>query len=102
MRLLALLVFAFLAVPQEREWRVKIGDAGFNPPVIQVRAGDTVAWMNVRGEYHSVRGSGFDSGWIEPGMSWQRVFLEPGDYEYACGSHPEETGRVVVLGPIGP
>jgi len=56
----------------------------------------------VREEGHSVRGSGFDSGRIEPGVSWERVFLEPGDYDYACGGHPNETGRVVVTAPDKP
>ena len=102
MRSLAILVLAFLGSPQEREWRIKIGDGGFNPPVIQVNVGDTVVWMNVREEGHSVRGSGFDSGRIEPGVSWERVFLEPGDYDYACGAHPNETGRVVVPAPDRP
>ena len=38
----------------------------------------------------------FDSGLIEPGRSYERVFDRPGDYAYHCTPHPFMTGHVIV------
>lgn len=94
--LAALALLLLLPAPQEREWRILIGDEGFMPRQVSVNVGDTVVWMNVSDEYHSVAGEGFDSGPIEPGTSKQRVFRSPGDFAYVCEEHPDQTGVVVV------
>jgi plastocyanin len=38
----------------------------------------------------------FDSGLIDSGRSFERVFDRPGSYSYHCTPHPFMHGRVIV------
>jgi plastocyanin len=77
---------------------VRIANLAFNGGVVRVRAGATVRWVNEDQLQHSVTadGGGFDSGLIEPGRAYERMFDRPGEYPYHCTPHPFMTGRVIV------
>jgi plastocyanin len=77
---------------------VRIANLAFDGKVIRVRAGATVRWLNQDQLQHSVTADngGFDSGLIDPGHAYERVFDRPGDYAYHCTPHPFMTGRVIV------
>ena len=58
----------------------------------------SMRWTNGDQLQHSVTADdgSFDSGLIEPGRSYERVFDRPGDYAYHCTPHPFMTGHVIV------
>ena len=92
-------------------------DMGFVPAAITVNAGDKVVWKNSSPVIHNVVDDAskalsvvdvqlpsgvrpFDSGLLQPGQSFSRVFREPGVYRYVCTLH-EGSGMkgVVVVRP---
>jgi len=77
---------------------VRIANLTFDARTVHVRAGTTVRWTNSDQLQHSVTADdgSFDSGLIEPGRSYERVFERPGDYAYHCTPHPFMTGHVIV------
>jgi plastocyanin len=77
---------------------VRIASLTFDARTVRVRAGTAVRWTNTDQLQHSVTADdgGFDSGFIEPGRSYERVFDRPGDYAYHCTPHPFMTGHVIV------
>ncbi|HKT59159.1 MAG TPA: cupredoxin family copper-binding protein [Gemmatimonadales bacterium] len=77
---------------------VRIANLAFDAKVVRVRAGTTVRWTNNDQLQHSVTADdgSFDSGLIDPGGSYERVFDRPGDYAYHCTPHPFMTGHVIV------
>jgi plastocyanin len=69
----------------------------FSPNPIDVRVGDTVTWTNDHRESHTVTSSsGFDSGIIEPGQSFNHTFEKTGTFQYYCELHPSMVGKVNV------
>jgi len=96
---------------------VGMTDMGFVPPAITVNVGDKVVWKNSSPVIHNVVDDAskalstidvklpsgahpFDSGLLQPGQSFSRVFTEPGIYRYVCTLH-EGSGMkgVVVVRP---
>jgi plastocyanin len=77
---------------------VRIANLSFTPGELRVRAGARVRWVNGDQVQHSVTADNgaFDSGLIDPGQSFERVFDRPGTYSYHCTPHPFMHGRVVV------
>ncbi len=77
---------------------VHIANLAFAGGEIRVHMGATVRWINEDQVQHTVTGDegGFDSGLIEPGQTFQRVFDRPGTYPYHCTPHPFMHGRVIV------
>jgi plastocyanin len=77
---------------------VRIADLSFLPGDVRIRVGTRVRWMNGDQVQHSVTddGGAFDSGLIEPGLGFERVFDRPGTYAYHCTPHPFMKGRVIV------
>lgn len=89
-------------------------DMGFVPPAITVNVGDKVVWKNSSPVIHNVVDdtskalstidvklpSGahpFDSGLLQPGQSFSRVFTEPGIYRYVCTLHEGSGMKGVVI-----
>jgi len=69
----------------------------FQPPVLEVRAGDTVVWMNKDPFPHTVTSpSSFDSKIIFADKSWRYVAKRRGDFPYACTLHPIMKGELRV------
>jgi plastocyanin len=77
---------------------VRIANLGFDGKVIRIKAGERVRWVNEDQLQHTVTADdgGFDSGLVNPGRTFERVFDRPGEYAYHCTPHPFMTGRVIV------
>ena len=72
----------------------------FEPAAITVPDGTTVTWTNNDSAQHTVTqdpaGSGFASGALTPGSTFENTFDTAGTFEYFCEIHPSMTGTVVV------
>ena len=70
----------------------------FQPPHIQVPVRTTVTWTNGDQVPHNVK---FDDGPksdnLSFGATFQRVFNDPGTYDYECTIHSGMVGRVTVV-----
>jgi plastocyanin len=77
---------------------VRIVNLSFGPSEVRVRAGTRVRWANGDQVQHSVTADdgAFDSGLIDAGRTFERVFDRPGTYSYHCTPHPFMHGRVIV------
>jgi len=80
---------------------VLIEDFNFDPPHIQVKAGDTVTWtQGADGAPHTATADddAFDSGSLsDEGDTFEFTFEEAGEYPYHCKIHPEMLGLVTVV-----
>ncbi len=93
---------------------VGMTDMGFVPPAITVNVGTKVVWKNSSQVIHNVvddagkalskvdvklpaGASPFDSGLMQPGQSFSRVFTEPGVYRYVCTLHEGSGMKGVVI-----
>jgi len=93
---------------------VGMTDMGFVPPAITVNVGDKVTWKNSSQVIHNVVDDAskalstidvklpsgahpFDSGLLQPGQSFSRVFTEPGIYRYVCTLHEGSGMKGVVI-----
>jgi len=75
----------------------------FEPAVARVRPGQTVAWVNASGDYHTVTftdPSIPSSPGFGPGESFERRFDRSGTYRYVCAYHRGMVGEVVVAGAV--
>ncbi len=75
---------------------VSIQNFKFNPMSITINKGDTVTWINHDSIAHTATGTGFDSGSIADGASFQYTFKDAGTYNYICSYHPYMKGQVIV------
>lgn len=84
---------------------VKLTDADqFVPAHVSVHVGDTIRWVNVSSQVHTVTDDSrraayaadaalppgapaFNSGFLKPGASYTRTFTVPGTYRYFCIPH---------------
>jgi plastocyanin len=76
---------------------VTIQNFAFNPPSVEVSAGDTVRWTNKDSVEHTVNGQSFGSGLIPKGQNYEFLFNTPGVYNYNCSIHPDMKGTVTVV-----
>jgi len=76
---------------------VTIQNSAFNPPSVEVSAGDTVRWTNKDSVEHTVNGQTFGSGPIPKGQNYEFLFTTPGVYNYDCSIHPAMKGTVTVV-----
>ena len=72
---------------------------GYDPVVIEVGAGTSVAWHNGGAQFHTVTsdspGRPFDLG-LDPGKDAAFTFAQAGTFAYHCGVHPQMKGTVLV------
>ena len=68
----------------------------FDPPLLEVRKGDTVEWKNADITPHTATAQTFDSGSIASDASWRHTFTEAGDFPYTCTFHPDMKAVVTV------
>lgn len=79
--------------------RVRINDnARFSPRVLTVTRGTRVRWVNNDNLRHtSTSNTGiWESGTLQTGDSFNRIFRQVGTFRYHCRIHPQITGRIVV------
>jgi plastocyanin len=82
------------AASQANSYLVRQKGQMFNPGVLSIREGETVAILNDDGElihhaYVDSKSFSFDSGDQEPGSKTDIVFSVPGDFVVLCGIHPK-------------
>lgn len=78
---------------------VTVTDGGFSPSTLEVRAGDSITWVNEGQMAHQVGSDavGFEtSPMIQPGEAFFQTMIEPGTFEYLCPPHPNMLGTVIV------
>ncbi len=77
---------------------VHMRDFTFDPETITIRAGQSVEWINDDAVMHSATAddTSWDSGEIDGGRTWSRVFEKPGTYAYYCDDHTYMKATVVV------
>jgi plastocyanin len=70
----------------------------FSPNPVEVKAGETVTWINDDSRRHTVTSKDgvFDSGMMGKGQSFSFTFDKAGEYPYFCEPHPNMVGTVVV------
>ena len=78
-------------------------DFKFVPKTVTISVGETVTWSNNGQSPHTVTGSGFNSGNLNPGQSYSHTFGAPGTYAYHCQYHVQQgmVGTVIVTGSGG-
>jgi nitrite reductase (NO-forming) len=94
--------------------QVHMTDMAFVPPTVEVSVGQQVVWHNTSSAVHNVVDDAskaldksdvalpilvkpFDSGYLQPGQSFARVFTQPGIYRYVCTLHEGNGMKGVVV-----
>jgi len=70
--------------------RVRIIDNAFRPRTITVVRGTRVRWVNRGDNPHTSTSNRdvWDSGLLDPGEAYSRVFRREGTFKYHCSVHP--------------
>jgi plastocyanin len=101
-----LVALAFPAGASAATLPVNIQFQDFGPGQLDLLPGETVRWDNVSERTHTVTADdeSFDSGDVEPGVTFTREFDAPGVYAYHCTKHAGMVGQIdvqpVILGPL--
>ncbi len=77
---------------------VTIVNFAFSPDALTVKAGTKVTWTNKDTTAHTVTADdgSFDSGPINPGMTFSFTFKQAGTVSYHCSIHPNMKAKIVV------
>jgi plastocyanin len=77
---------------------VTIKDFSFGPATINIKAGDSVTWLNQGPTTHTATATdgSFDSGNLPKGKSFSHTFSKSGTFSYICKPHPFMKGTIVV------
>lgn len=80
------------------EASVKIANFTFDPPILTVKAGTTVTWVNADDIPHVVseKDATFRSPALDTDETFSQAFPVAGTVEYFCAIHPHMTGKIVV------
>ena len=78
--------------------QVKIANFTFDPPILTVKAGTTVIWINADDIPHVVseKDGKFRSSALDTDDKFSLTFSAAGTVEYFCAIHPHMTGKIVV------
>ena len=78
--------------------QVKIANFTFDPPILTVKAGTTVTWVNADDIPHVVseKDGKFRSSALDTDDKFSQTFSTAGTVEYFCAIHPHMTGKIVV------
>jgi plastocyanin len=88
----------FAGFAQAEEVTIKIENFTFNPPLVTIKPGTTVTWINGDDIPHSVveNNKVFKSPPLDSGEKFSMVFTTAGAVDYFCGFHNHMTGKVIV------
>jgi plastocyanin len=76
---------------------VKIANFTFQQPVLKVKPGTLVTWINDDDIPHTVVSAGkFRSKTLDTDDKFSFTFTNAGDYKYFCSLHPHMTGMIKV------
>jgi amicyanin len=102
LRALALIALMALVVmngnANAADAQVKIANFTFEPPVLTVKVGTTVTWVNDDDIPHLVseKDGKFRSSALDTNETFSETFKDAGTIEYFCVLHPHMTGKIVV------
>lgn len=85
--------------PAARENKIEIKDFNFHPPILTVKAGEKIVWVNRDEEPHtvvSVENQFKKSSALDTGDEFTITADAPGTYTYFCSVHPKMTGTIIV------
>jgi len=79
--------------------RVRMVDNAFRPRSLTVAAGTRVRWVNRGVAVHSTTSNSgiWDSGLLDPGEAYGRVFRKAGTFKYHCSAHPTVMKGVITV-----
>ena len=74
------------------------GSNSYSPNPVEVKAGETVTWVNDDSAAHTATSKDgiFNSDVLFRGQSFSYTFDKAGEYQYFCSPHPDMVGTVVV------
>lgn len=93
------------APPRQAAIEVRMVEFAFQPQTVTITAGQAVSWLNAGSVTHtttSVNQTPNDPCcWdvtVQPGFTFERVFNQPGTYQYYCRFHQAQgmTGTIIV------
>ena len=78
--------------------RIRMVDNAYRPRSISVPRGTRIRWINRGNLLHSATSTTgiWDSGLLDPGEAFTRVFRRAGTFRFKCTIHPTMRGRIVV------
>jgi plastocyanin len=77
--------------------RVRMVDDAFRPRNVTISRGTRVRWVNAGDNDHTSTATGmWDSGLLDPGETYRRVFRQSGTFSYFCTAHPGMRGTITV------
>ncbi|MBI2669115.1 cupredoxin domain-containing protein [Candidatus Woesearchaeota archaeon] len=77
--------------------QVVIENFKFSPADLEIKAGDTVEWVNKDGVAHTVTlGNGEFDEKVSVGATVTHTFTDAGNYAYHCSFHPNMRGSIAV------
>jgi plastocyanin len=77
--------------------RVRMVDDAFRPRNLTISRGTRVRWVNAGNSDHSSTATGrWDSGLLDRGETYRRVFRQSGTFPYFCTAHPAMRGTITV------
>ncbi len=78
---------------------ITVDDAGYDPPTLEVEAGEVVLLVNGGDEAHSFTADGdrFDTGRLEPGDETTMVLTELGDIPFHDLEDADHEGTITVV-----
>src|SRR5262245_18496142 len=98
--LIALMTFLvlFTGDANAADAQVKIANFTFEPPVLTVKVGTTVTWVNddVFPHLVSEKHGKFRSSALDTDATFSQTFKDAGTIEYFCVLHQHMTGMIVV------
>ena len=77
---------------------ITIENFTFNPPLLTIKAGTVVTWVNGDDIPHSVveNNRAFHSPPLDTGEKFSMAFTKSGETGYFCGFHAHMQGKVIV------
>jgi plastocyanin len=75
---------------------VRMEGTAFVSADVTIAAGATIRWRNADPVDHNSTGPGWASGNMVPGATFERVFGQPGTFNYSCTLHPGMDGVIRV------
>ena len=81
------------------ENKIEIKDFAFSPPILTVKSGEKITWINRDDEPHtvvSVEKQFKKSTALDTDQEFTITAGAPGTYTYFCSVHPKMTGTIIV------
>lgn len=94
----AALVKAISARAHNGTVHVTIENMAFQPETIEVRAGETIEWVNKDRVPHTATVRDKWEVLIAPGKAGTKLVGTGDDGDYLCRFHPNMTGKIVIVG----